>query len=94
MKKVSFIAAAMTAAAFLAAPAMAWEGKVVSCYGKVWQPAKYSTHKTKVKESKTRWEHRNGQMVEVYYPPVYKESRTMTKEGHWIMRKEACAPND
>ena len=38
----------LTAAAFLvsfAAPAMAWEGKVVACYDSVWVPAKTETHK-------------------------------------------------
>lgn len=84
-------AAAATILALGASSAAAWEGKVVECYGKVWYPAEYSTSKVLVKHAKTKWEHRHGQMVKVHYAPVYKEVKTKTKDGHWIMRKEACA---
>ncbi|MET4103062.1 hypothetical protein ABIE58_002499 [Roseovarius sp. MBR-78] len=83
-------AAAATAIALSATSAAAWEGHVVECYGKVWYPAEYSTSKVLVKHGKTAWEHRNGQMVKVHYAPVYKEVKTKTKDGHWIMRQEAC----
>ena len=42
-------AAAATILALGATSAAAWEGKVVECYGKVWYPAEYSTHKVLVK---------------------------------------------
>lgn len=87
MKNKILIAAA---AMCLAAPAMAWEGKVVACYGKVWSPATYSTKEVLVKKAKTKWEHRNGQLVKVDYAPVYKEVKTLKHPGHWIMREEAC----
>lgn len=84
------MAAAITTFAFSAGASMAWEGRVVECYGKVWHPAQYSTKKVLVKHARTEWEHRNGQLAQVYYAPVYKEVRSKTKDGHWIMRKEAC----
>jgi hypothetical protein len=90
MKKSLFAAAAFSAAGLFAVPALAWEGQVVECYGKVWSPPKYKYSEVLVKSSRTEWQHRNGQVVKVYYAPVYKEVKTQTHEGHWIMRKEAC----
>ena len=42
--KTTILAAAAVLVSF-AAPAMAWEGKVVACYDSVWVPAKTETHK-------------------------------------------------
>jgi hypothetical protein len=43
MKTTILVAAAVLVS--FAAPAMAWEGKVVACYDSVWVPAKTETHK-------------------------------------------------
>ena len=74
----------------LAAPAFAWEGKVKACYGKVWNPAEYSVKEVLFKPARTAWEHRKGQLVEVYYAPVYREHKTLVHKAHWIMRREHC----
>ena len=87
MKTSLIIAAGFIA---VAGSASAWEGTAKACYGKVWSPAEYSVKEVLVKPAKTKWEHRNGQLVEMYYPPVYKEVKTQTQAAHWIMRKEAC----
>lgn len=83
------IVAAATAMLF-AAPAFAWEGQVVECYGKVWSPAEHSVKHKLEKHEKWMWEHRNGQLTKVYYAPVYSEVKTKTKDGYWIMRPEPC----
>jgi hypothetical protein len=88
MKKV--LACAVVAASTLAAPAFAWEGKVKACYDKVWVGPKYKVTKELVMAGHTEWEHRNGQMVKVWYPSVYKENRTMTKKGHYVAVKAPC----
>lgn len=88
MKK-TLIAAAAVMVSF-AAPAMAWEGKVVACYDKIWVPAEYKTSKTLHMASRTTWEHRGDQMVEVYYPPMYMEHKHLVREGHYVKRKAAC----
>lgn len=88
MKKV--LIASVLAAAGFAAPAMAWEGHVVACYDKVWVPATYSTHKRLVMKAHTEWEHRNGQMVKVHYPAVYKEHKTLKTAGHYVAKKSVC----
>lgn len=86
--KTTIIAA--TTALLFAAPAMAWEGKVVACYGKEWVPAKYETKHVFAKPGREAWEHRNGQLVHVKYAPVYKEVTTLVKDGYWLKVKEAC----
>jgi hypothetical protein len=86
----TLIAGAIFATAALAAPAFAWEGKVVACYNKVWVPAQYSTTKKLVMAAHTEWEHRNGQMVKVWYPAVYKESEHKISDGHYVARKGPC----
>ncbi len=88
MKKV--LIGAFLAASALAAPAFAWEGQVVACYDKVWVPAKYSTSKTLIMAAHTEWEHRNGQMIKVHYPAVYKEMKHLETPGHYVARKAPC----
>lgn len=88
MKKLT-IAAVVASAAF-AAPAFAWEGKVIACFDKVWVPPVYSTTHVPHTKAKTVWEHRNGQMVEIYYPAIMKEMTTLKKAGYYIKRKAAC----
>ncbi len=88
MKKV--LAGAALALATLAAPAFAWEGKVVACYDKVWVPAKYSYHQKLIMAAHTEWEYKHGQMVKVHYPAVYKEYKKMEKAGHYVAKKATC----
>jgi TRAP-type C4-dicarboxylate transport system substrate-binding protein len=80
MKKTLF-SAVVVAIAF-AAPAMAWEGKTVACYDKHLVPAKYSYTKHLVKASKSQYEHRNGRIELVTYPPVYRETATLVEGAH------------
>ena len=85
----TIISAAILASAF-AAPALAWEGQVKACYNKVYVPTSYHTSKHLVMGAHTEWEYRNGQMIEVYYPAVYKEKKTVKTPGHYIAKKAAC----
>lgn len=87
MKKV--LAGAILASA-IAAPAFAWESQVVACYDKVWVPATYKYTKTLIMAAHTEWEWKNGQMVKVYYPAVYKEDKHLAKEGYYVAKKAAC----
>ena len=87
MKKI--LAGAIVAAAF-AAPAFAWEGQVVSCYDKVYMPPEFDTSLELIMAAHTEWEHVNGQMVQMHYPAVYREHRTMTKPGHYVARRAPC----
>lgn len=82
--------AVAAAAVMFASPVFAWEGKVVACYDKVFVPAQFKTTKHLHKPAKTVWEYRHGQAVEVYYAPVYKETRHQTHPAHYVKRKAAC----
>lgn len=85
----SIIATAAAAVVLSATSALAWEGKVVACYDKVWVQPDAVCHKKPHKPAKTVWEHRGDQLVEVYYAPVYKEICSQ-KPGYWLKRKAAC----
>jgi hypothetical protein len=87
--KSTLIAASIILASF-AAPAMAWEGKVVACYNSVWVPAEYKTSKKLHSGAHTEWEHRGKQLVEVYYAPVYIQTNHLVRNGHYLKVKAAC----
>ena len=78
------------AAMALASPALAWEGQKVACYDKHWVPATYSTTKVLEYPAKHKWEHVDGQMVKMYYPPIYMEKTHQESEGHYVLRKAPC----
>ncbi len=88
MKKL--LMGAALALTTVAAPAFAWEGKVVACYDKIWVPAKYKVEKKLIMAAHKEWEWRNGQMIKVWYPAVYKEIEHQVSEGYYIARKAAC----
>jgi hypothetical protein len=87
--KTTLTAAALVLASF-AAPAMAWEGKVVACYDKAWVPDVYKTHKKLHTPARTTWEHRGKQLVEVYYPAIYIEHKHLVAKGHYLKVPAAC----
>jgi hypothetical protein len=87
MKTILLAAAGAVA---MAGSAAAWEGKAVACYDKVWVPASYTTTKVLEYPAKMKWEHRNGQMVEMHYAPIYMEQKHLVKEGHYVLRKAPC----
>lgn len=90
MKTTIFACIAVAAASF-SVPAMAWEGHIVKCYDKHWVPAKYGSSKKLIMAAHTEWEHRNGQLVKVHYPAVYKEMKHKVSDGYYIARKAPCA---
>ncbi len=88
MKK-SLIVAALVAIAS-AAPAVAWEGKTVACYKKVWVNPTYSAKKVLVMKSHSEYKHVGKEVHEIYYPPVYKEVLKQKSAGYYVMKKVAC----
>lgn len=82
--------ASFTALAGFVAPAAAWEGSVVACYDKVQKPATYSYTKSLEYKAVTKWEHRKGQLVKVYYQPVYLQKKTLKRPAHILLVQGAC----
>lgn len=90
MKKVLMATGAAIVAMSAAAPAMAWEGKTAACYEKKFYDTQYKVSHEMVKPSKQQYEHRNGRIELVVYPPVYREIRTQTFPAHYVMVPVAC----
>lgn len=89
MKKTILATLAVTFVS--ATSALAWEGKPLKCYDKHWVGPKYSTTKVLDKPAKTTWEHNKaGQMVKMYYAPMYMEQKTLVMEGHYVLREAKC----
>lgn len=88
--KNTFLATAAVALATLAAPALAWEGKVVQCYDKEWVPPTYKSKDKLHKPAKEVWEHRGDQVVLVRYAPVYIRKNVLVREGMWVKVPAAC----
>lgn len=89
MKKT--IMTAVAATLISATGAFAWEGTPIVCYDKHFVAPQYAVTKTLKKPAKTMMEHnKHGQVVEMYYPPVYIENRVLIAEGHFVMRQAPC----
>jgi hypothetical protein len=84
------LVSAVVAAIAFAAPAMAWEGKTVACYDKELVPATYHYTKHLVKGGKKQYEHRNGRIELVSYPPVYRQVATLKTGSHYVMKQVKC----
>lgn len=87
--KTTLLAAATVLVSF-AAPAMAWEGKVIQCFDKVWVAAEYKVSKKLHTPAYTKWEHRGDQLAEVYYAAIYLEQKHLVRAGHYLKVKAAC----
>jgi len=89
--KTGFIAAAVMAATAFAAPAFAWEGRVVACYDKQYVGAEYKITKKLIRAAEYKWEHaKSGQVVKVYYPAVYEQIKTQVSNGYYLEVPATC----
>ncbi|MAQ82569.1 hypothetical protein [Psychromarinibacter halotolerans] len=86
----SILTAAVAAVVISSGSAMAWEGKTVGCFDKVWVSATYTTKKELVKPAKEQFEHKNGRIELVHYAPVYREIKMLASPGYWVMREVSC----
>ncbi|WP_157932954.1 hypothetical protein [Roseovarius salinarum] len=86
----AIITGAIITMAAAATPALAWEGKKVACYDKVWVPATYKSKKVLEYPAKKKWEHHDGQMVKMRYPAIYMVKKYVDMEGHYELHKAPC----
>lgn len=86
----SILTAAVAAVVLSASSALAWEGRTVACFDKVWVPATYAASKVLVKPAKERYEHKHGRIELVHYAPVYREIKTLASKGYWVMKEVSC----
>ena len=84
------ILTAAAAVALTATAASAWEGRTVACFDKHWVGPSYKTHHVLVKPAKEQYEHANGRIELVRYAAVYRQYKTLVKEGMWVMKEVSC----
>ena len=90
--KTAIFTAAVAAIGF-AAPALAWDntGYAVQCYNETYVGPTYEYSKKLIREAEYKWEHNKaGQLVKVYYPPVYEQVKTKTARGYVLEVPAAC----
>ncbi len=78
------------AAVSIGAPAAAWEGRTAACFEKKYYDAQYTVRHELVKPQKQQYEHRNGRIELIVYPPVFREIRTQTFPAHYVMEPISC----
>ena len=85
------ILTAAAAVALTATAASAWEGRTVACFDKHWVGPTYETKQVLVKPAKEKYEHTaHGRIELVRYAAVYREYKTLVKEGMWVMKEVSC----
>lgn len=89
MPKVIFAAVALTVMA--AVPAHAGDNaRVLACFKEVKVAAQYSVKKVLVKEAERKYVRRNGLVLLVEYPAIYREDKTLVEPEHILMREVKC----
>ena len=53
-------------------------------------PAKYSVKKVRVKEAERKYVRRDGLVLLLEYPAVYREDKTLVEPAHVLMREVKC----
>jgi len=85
------ILTAAAAVALTATAASAWEGRTVACFDKHWVGPKYEAKNVLVKPAKEKYEHAaDGRIELVRYAAVYRQYKTLVKEGMWVMKEVSC----
>ena len=64
--------------------------RVVACFKEVNVPAKYSVKKVRVKEAERKYVRRDGLVLLLEYPAVYREDKTLVEPAHVLMREVKC----
>lgn len=66
-------------------------GHTVACYKKVYIPPTYKARRVLIEKQKRQYEYRNGRIELVEYPPLYREHRTIIKEGYEVLQPVPCS---
>ncbi len=90
MKKALIALAAFTA---MSAPAVAWEGRTVACFDKVYVGPTYVTTKEPIMAPHQEYKHTKHGVELVQYDAVYREYKHKVSDGHWVMKQVPCKCN-
>jgi len=73
--------------------AQAEKARVLACYKEITVPARYSTNKVLLKEPTRKYVRRDGLVLLIEYPAVYREDKKLIEAEHIVMREVACKKN-
>ncbi|WP_113910915.1 hypothetical protein [Roseovarius dicentrarchi] len=90
MNMVKIGAVACLALLTTAPGAVADKARVVACYKEVTVPARYDVKKVLVKETSRQYVRRNGLVLLLEYPAIYREDKTLVEAEHVLMREVVC----
>ena len=91
MHMLKAILAAMALVVYAAVPAHSGDNaRILACYKEVDMPAKYSVKKVLAKEAERKYVRRNGLVLLLEYPAVYREDKTLVERAHVLMREVHC----
>lgn len=68
------------------------KARVVACYKEVTVPAKYEISKVLLKAPERKYVRRNGLVLLLEYPAVYREDKKLIEAEHVLMREVVCKP--
>jgi hypothetical protein len=65
-------------------------GKTIACYKPIKVAPKIRVKRIKMSDNRLQYEHRNGRIELVDYPPVYKEIEEIVEPEHILLRAIPC----
>ena len=64
--------------------------RVIACYKEVKVAAKYSVTKVLIKEPERKYVRRDGLVLLLEYPAIYREDKKLVEPEHVVMREVVC----
>lgn len=85
-------AVALIAGAGMAHAEIDKNATVLACYKEVTVPATYDVKKVLLKAPERKYVRRNGLVLLLEYPAIYREDKTLVEPEHVLMREVVCKP--
>ena len=73
-----------------ASAAQADKARVIACYKEVTVPAEYKVTKVLIKAPERKYVRRDGLVLLLEYPAIYREDKKLLKAEHVLMREVVC----
>ncbi len=90
MVKTAMIACLVLLTSTPSAQAGSDRARVVACYKETTVPARYDVKEVLIKEPSRKYVRRNGLVLLLEYPAIYREDKTLVEAEHVLMREVVC----
>ncbi len=70
--------------------AVADKARVIACYKEINVPARYDVKEVLIQEPSRKYVRRNGLVLLLEYPAIYREDKTLIEAEHIVMREVVC----